>query len=120
LVFKGLFYSRGAIYAFNAQYAFRTIFRKLTMSAPHSSVVVGHGDEIVDRGPVVAVDDVGRHVQVLRREVDEGVQLVAPVAVVAEPLQADDQNGGKGPQVELLGGLLVLLALRTVPEIGRR
>ena len=66
---------------------------------------------------MVAVDDVGGHVEPLQREVDEGVQLVPPVAVVAEAFQADDQQRGEGPQVELLGRLLVLLALRAVPAI---
>ena len=36
--------------------------------------------------------------------------------VVAEPLQADDEDGGQRPKVELLERLLVLLALRAVPE----
>ena len=65
---------------------------------------------------MIGVDEVGRHVQASSWKVDEGGQLVAGVAAVAEPLEADDQDGGDGPEVELLGGLLVLLALRTVPE----
>jgi len=43
------------------------------------------------------------------------VNLVPPVAVVGESLEVDDQGVGQGPQVKLLGGLLVLLALGTVP-----
>jgi len=43
------------------------------------------------------------------------VNLVPPVAVVGEALEVDDQGVGQGPQVKLLGGLLVLLALGTVP-----
>ena len=37
--------------------------------------------------------------------------------VVAETLEADDEDRRQGPEVELLGRLLVLLALWTVPEI---
>jgi hypothetical protein len=55
----------------------------------------------------------------LNGKVDKRVDLVAPVAVVGEPLEMDDKNLGEGPQVELLGGLLVLLAGGAVPRIVR-
>lgn len=45
------------------------------------------------------------------------VYLVPPVAVVGEPLEADDEDLRQHPEVELLGGLLVLLALGTVPGV---
>lgn len=62
------------------------------MAAPHSSVVIGNSNEIVNCLAVISVDDVGPHVEVLSWEVDVRVQLVSPVPVVAETLQADDQN----------------------------
>ena len=65
---------------------------------------------------MACIDDVGRHVETLGGEVDVRVELVAPVAVVAEALQTDDENGWQRPEVELLRRLLVLLALWTVPE----
>lgn len=58
---------------------------QLTMSATHSTVVVGNCDEVVDGRPVVAVDDVGGHVEMLRGEVDVGVQFVAPVSRTRVP-----------------------------------
>ncbi len=63
------------------------------MSASHASVVVGDCDEIIDSWAVVCIDDVWCHVEALGGEVYVRVELVAPVAVVAEALQADDQNG---------------------------
>ncbi len=72
------------------------------MSASHASVVIGNCYEIVDSWTVVCIDDVGRHVKTLGGEVDVRVELVAPVAVVAKPLQADDENGWQRPEVELL------------------
>ena len=87
------------------------------MSSSHPSVVIRHCDEVVDGLPVVGVDDVGRHVEAAGGELDVGVELVPPVAVVAETLQAHHEQTGKGPQVELLRRLLVLLAARAVPEI---
>jgi hypothetical protein len=55
----------------------------------------------------------------LNGKVDKRIDLVAPVAVVGEPLEMDDKNLGEGPEVEFLGGLLVLLAGRAVPRIVR-
>jgi hypothetical protein len=46
---------------------------------------------------------------------DEGVELVAPVPVVGEALEVDDEDARQLPQVKLLGGALVLLAAWTVP-----
>lgn len=49
-------------------------------------------------------------------EVDHVVDLVPPdEAPEGEAFQLDDQNVGKSPQQQLLGGLAVLLALWTVP-----
>ena len=50
-------------------------------------------------------------------ELDEGVDLVAPVAVVGEALEVDDEVLGQGPEVKLLGGLFVLAALGAVPGV---
>ena len=87
----------------------------LTVSASHSSVVIGHRDQIVNRRAVVGIDDVGRHVQTPGGKFHVRVQLVTPVAIVREPLQADDQQGREGPKVEFLRCLLVLLAFGAVP-----
>ena len=65
---------------------------------------------------MVGVDDVGRHVQVLRRKLDESVELVAPEPVVGESLQTDDQDRRQGPDVKLLRGFLRLFALRAEPR----
>ena len=50
-------------------------------------------------------------------ELDEGVNLVAPVSVVGEPLEVDDEVAGQGPEVKLLGGLLVAPTLGAVPRV---
>lgn len=49
-------------------------------------------------------------------KINEGVQFISHVAAVGEALQMDHQDGGQRPQVQLFGGLLVLLTVRTVPE----
>ena len=87
------------------------------MTPSHAAVVVRDGDQVVDGGTVVLVDHVGGHVEAARRELDRRVQLVPPVPVVAEPLEADHEHARKRPQVELLGGLLVFLTVWTVPGI---
>ena len=43
------------------------------------------------------------------------VNLISPVSVVRKPLEVDHKDLWQTPQVKLLGGLLVLLAVRTVP-----
>ena len=45
------------------------------------------------------------------------VNLISPVSVVGEPLEADDENLWQHPDVELLGGLLVLFTPWAVPFI---
>lgn len=49
-------------------------------------------------------------------EINQGVQFIPHVAAVGEAFQVDHQHRRQRPQVQLLGGLLVLLAVRTVPE----
>jgi len=51
--------------------------------------------------------------------VDEGVELVSPVAVVRKPFQMDHKYLRQFPQVEFLGGLLVLLTCWTIPATIR-
>ena len=51
------------------------------------------------------------------RKINKAVDLVPPVAVIGEALEVDDEVVGQGPQVKLLGGLLVLAALRAVPRV---
>ena len=48
-------------------------------------------------------------------EFHDGVDLVPIEPAVGESLQMNDQDLGQIPQVELLGGRLVLLTLWTVP-----
>jgi len=52
--------------------------------------------------------------------VDEGVELVSPVAVVRKPLQMNHKYLRQFPQVEFLGGLLMLLTRWTIPATIRR
>ena len=87
----------------------------LTMSSSHPSVVIADRDQVIDSLAMSWVDNVGGHVQVLERELYHGVDLVPPVSVVGEPLEVDDQHLRQAPEVELLGGLLVLLTIGTVP-----
>ncbi len=86
------------------------------MSAAHSAVVIGDRDEVVHCPSVGRVDDVGRHVETVDGELGVGIQLVPPIAVVGEPLQADDQQCRQRPQVELLRSLLVFFTRWAVPD----
>lgn len=53
------------------------------------------------------------------RKVDHVVDLISPnEASEGEAFELDDQDVGETPQQQLLGGLAVLLALRTVPADG--
>ena len=45
------------------------------------------------------------------------INLVSPVSVVSEPLEADDEDLRQHPDVQLLCGLLELFAPRTVPHV---
>lgn len=49
-------------------------------------------------------------------KVHNSVELVSPAAVIGEALQMHNQNAWKRPQIELLSGLLVLLARGAVPK----
>lgn len=59
-------------------------------------------------------------VRVPEWEVNEGVQFVPHVSAVGEAFQVDHQHRRERPQVQFLGGLLVLLAVWTVPERAKR
>lgn len=48
-------------------------------------------------------------------EVNKRVQFIPHVAAVGEAFQVDHQHRRQRPQVQLLRGLLVLLAVWTVP-----
>ena len=89
---------------------------KLTVTSAHPTIVVGDGHQVVDGLAVVGVDDVLSHVEAPSRKLNHRVQFVPPVAIVAEPLQTNHEKGGQRPQVKLLRGLLVLLAVRAVPR----
>ena len=57
-------------------------------------------------------------IQALERIIDQGLELLAQVAVlVREALQVNDQNVGQLPEIELLGSLNVLAAEVAVPEV---
>lgn len=58
-----------------------------------------------------------RKVKGLYWEVYKRIYLVTQNSAIAEPLQVHDKEVRSRPYVELLGCLLVLLALRTVPKI---
>ena len=64
------------------------------MPPSHAAVVIRDGDQVVDGGAVVLIDHIGRHVEAAGRELDGRVELVPPVPVVAEPLEADDEHAG--------------------------
>lgn len=49
-------------------------------------------------------------------EVNQRVQLVPHVAAVRETFKVDHENRRQGPEVKLLGGLLMLLAVWAVPD----
>lgn len=48
-------------------------------------------------------------------EIYKRVQFIPHITAVGEALQMDHQHRWQRPQVKLLGGLLVLLTVRTVP-----
>jgi hypothetical protein len=87
------------------------------MASSHASVVIGYRNEVVHGFAVIAVDDVRAHVKARGGELHLAVDLVTPVPVVAKPLQADDQDRGKHPQVKLFRGLLMFLTTWTIPII---
>ena len=66
--------------------------KTLTVTASHAAVMIGDGDQVVDGGAVVLIDHVGRHVETAGRELDRRIQLVPPVSVVAEALEADHEH----------------------------
>ena len=67
------------------------------MTPSESSVVVADTNEVVGSRWMVAVDDVGRHVEPMGREFDQRVQLVAQRPRVREPFQVDDEHVGQRP-----------------------
>ena len=88
------------------------------MSSAHAAIVVRHSDQIVSGAGPVGVEQMGRHVQTPRRKLHQRVDLVAEDTGVRETLQVDDEDVGEAPEVKLFGGLLVFLAVRTVPGNG--
>lgn len=48
-------------------------------------------------------------------EVHDAVELLSAELGVGEPLQVNDENLWQRPEVQLLGGQLVLLTHRTIP-----
>lgn len=52
-------------------------------------------------------------------ELYDCVKLIPPVSTVGETFEVDHQDLGQGPQVKLLGGLLMLLTVGTVPRERR-
>mmetsp|Transcript_28255 Transcript_28255/g.91092 ORF Transcript_28255/g.91092 Transcript_28255/m.91092 type:complete len:427 (+) Transcript_28255:59-1339(+) len=90
------------------------------VSAAHAAGVLGDGEEVVVRaGFVGAGEDVRREIEVFDGEVDEVVELLAVDEVhvlgVLEALEVEDEDLGRRPEVELLEGPRVLLALGAVP-----
>ena len=63
------------------------------------------------------VDEVGGQVQIGERELDGGVNLAPRLRGVLEALEVQNEDLRSGPEVQLLGGLHVLLALGTVPGL---
>lgn len=58
-----------------------------------------------------------RQVPVLQRELDLNIKLVAPGACEEEPFEVDDQHLWHSPQVQLLVGLHVALAVAAEPAV---
>jgi hypothetical protein len=59
-----------------------------------------------------------REVEVIQREVDEGVKLFSPVFVlIGESLEVHHEDAWHLPHIKLLRGLPELLALVAVPRI---
>lgn len=54
------------------------------------------------------------------RKLHKGIQLLAGELGVGKALQVDDERLRQHPQVQLLGGQLVLLAIGAVPRDGAR
>lgn len=66
----------------------------------------------------MGADDVAGQVQATQGIGNQCLQFLAEVLVtVAEPLEVDHKDARAVPQVELLGGLAVFLALIAVPRI---
>lgn len=49
-------------------------------------------------------------------EINKGIQFIPHVSAVGEAFQVDNQHRWQRPQVQFLGGLLVLLAVWTIPK----
>mmetsp|Transcript_26356 Transcript_26356/g.105504 ORF Transcript_26356/g.105504 Transcript_26356/m.105504 type:complete len:334 (-) Transcript_26356:1162-2163(-) len=97
--------------------------RRGVVAAAEAARVLRDGEEVVTRvcgrG---GREDVVREVEVLEREVDEVVEFLAVDEVhvlrVLEALEVDDEDVGRRPEVELLEGARVLLALAAEPLLG--
>ena len=64
------------------------------MTTAHASVVVGHCNEVVDGRSVAFVDDVLGHVKAVDGEINKSVQFVAPITIVTETFQRNDEEPG--------------------------
>lgn len=86
------------------------------MPACHASIVIDQGIQLINLTlGAFLVGDIICQIQVMNGEIDEGFQLVLCRTAKGEPLKMNNQNLRKPPQVQLLAGLPLLLASRTVP-----
>lgn len=92
------------------------------MATTHSTHVVVDSNQIVHRTlSIHGAFHSAAQIQSLEGEVDESANLVSvPAAELAKPLELNDHNIRGSPQLELLGGRNVGLALRTKPAVCPR
>mmetsp|Transcript_11922 Transcript_11922/g.35822 ORF Transcript_11922/g.35822 Transcript_11922/m.35822 type:complete len:294 (+) Transcript_11922:165-1046(+) len=93
------------------------------VSAAEAAGVLRDGEEVVaGAGGVVFGEDEGAEVEVLEGKVHQVVELLAVDEVhglvVLEAFQVEDQDVGRRPEVQLLEGAVVLLALGAEPLLG--
>lgn len=120
-----------------------TVHRVLTIGCVvpplHGAVMVAHRIQVIHvvlwvppesvrpspRRPVrgqapaalASLNHVGRHVQAGQGELDHVLEFHAPVSVLPEALQVDDEHVGQRPQAQRDAPLLQLLAVRAAPGV---
>ena len=81
-------------------------------------LMISHGEQVIHWLLPLGGGDMTRQVEVIHREVYVVVHLrVTPPGQELETLDADDEDRGELPDVDLLEGWLVLLALLAVPLV---
>ena len=88
------------------------------VTATHTSRVIGDGIEIVERKSVaLGAGNEFSQIKSINREINKSVDTFAPLAVVNETLEMNNEKFRKGEDRKLFGSLAEISARRTIPHV---